>query len=104
MLGISLSTPESFNLADSYFNSFSNLSWTSTDDTLRMAFGEYGQVLDAVCLPLGYLIGVVLISSTQTVMRDFLTGISKGYGYVTFVNGEEAQAAIDGLNNQEYDP
>ncbi|KAI0717209.1 hypothetical protein C8T65DRAFT_641715 [Cerioporus squamosus] len=62
-----------------------NLSWNTTDDTLRSAFSSYGQVLDSI------------------VMRDRETGRSRGFGFVTFGNGTEAQAAIDNLNEQELD-
>jgi len=62
-----------------------NLSWNTTDDTLRMAFNEYGQVLDSI------------------VMRDRDTGRSRGFGFVTFGASQEADAAIAGLNEQELD-
>jgi len=62
-----------------------NLSWNTTDDTLRQAFGDYGQVLDSI------------------VMRDRDTGRSRGFGFVTFNTGEEADAAIASLNEQELD-
>ncbi|KAG5719459.1 hypothetical protein E4T56_gene20651 [Termitomyces sp. T112] len=62
-----------------------NLSWNTTDDTLRQAFSEYGQVLDSI------------------VMRDRDTGRSRGFGFVTFGTSQEADAAINGLNEQELD-
>ncbi|KAF9653000.1 hypothetical protein BDM02DRAFT_3085478, partial [Thelephora ganbajun] len=62
-----------------------NLSWNTTDETLRNAFGEYGQVLDSI------------------VMRDRDTGRSRGFGFVTFSNGQEAENAIGALNEQELD-
>jgi len=62
-----------------------NLSWNTTDDTLRNAFGDYGQVLDSI------------------VMRDRDTGRSRGFGFVTFSNNQEADAAIAALNEQELD-
>ncbi|KAJ8590948.1 RNA-binding domain-containing protein [Rhizopogon salebrosus TDB-379] len=62
-----------------------NLSWNTTDDTLRDAFSEFGQVLDTI------------------VMKDRETGRSRGFGFVTFATGEEADAAIAGLNEQEVD-
>lgn len=36
-------------------------------------------------------------------MRDRDTGRSRGFGFVTFSNDQEAQAAIGGLNEQELD-
>ncbi|KAJ7128882.1 putative RNA-binding protein 3-like protein [Mycena crocata] len=62
-----------------------NLSWNTTDDTLRNAFSEFGQVLDSI------------------VMRDRDTGRSRGFGFVTFGSSQEADAAINGLNEQDLD-
>ncbi|RGP63767.1 glycine-rich rna binding [Fusarium sporotrichioides] len=62
-----------------------NLGWNTTDDTLRQAFSDYGQVLDSI------------------VMRDRDTGRSRGFGFVTFSSGSEAEAAVGGLNEQELD-
>ncbi|KAG4072476.1 hypothetical protein HA402_004408 [Bradysia odoriphaga] len=62
-----------------------NLSWNTTDDTLREAFASYGQVLDAI------------------VMRDRDTGRSRGFGFVTMATEDEAKAAIEALNEQELD-
>ncbi|KAJ5155328.1 hypothetical protein N7492_008131 [Penicillium capsulatum] len=61
------------------------LAWATTDDSLRDAFSEFGQVLDAV------------------VLKDRESGRSRGFGFVTFSSPEEANAAIDGLNEQELD-
>ncbi|KAB8226053.1 hypothetical protein BDV33DRAFT_162850 [Aspergillus novoparasiticus] len=60
-----------------------NLSWNTTDETLRTAFSDFGQVLDSI------------------VMRDRDTGRSRGFGFVTFSSEQEAEAAISGLNEQE---
>ncbi|KAG8953648.1 hypothetical protein FRC04_001852 [Tulasnella sp. 424] len=62
-----------------------SLSWNTTTDNLYTAFGEFGQVTDAI------------------VMQDRETGRSRGFGFVTFSNPDEAQAAIQGLNEQELD-
>ncbi|KAL4907872.1 hypothetical protein BDW74DRAFT_148172 [Aspergillus multicolor] len=62
-----------------------NLSWGTNDDTLRTAFSEFGQVVDSI------------------VMRDRDTGRSRGFGFVTFSNASEAEAAINGLHEQELD-
>ncbi|KIK91375.1 hypothetical protein PAXRUDRAFT_830895 [Paxillus rubicundulus Ve08.2h10] len=62
-----------------------NLSWNTTDDTLRQAFSPYGQVLDSI------------------VMRDRDTGRSRGFGFVTYGAATEAEAAIVALNEQELD-
>ncbi|KAK7057402.1 RNA-binding domain-containing protein [Favolaschia claudopus] len=62
-----------------------NLSWNTTDDTLRNAFSDFGNVLDSI------------------VMRDRDTGRSRGFGFVTFGSSQEADAAINGLNEQDLD-
>ncbi|KAI0958283.1 hypothetical protein AcV7_004142 [Taiwanofungus camphoratus] len=62
-----------------------NLSWNTTDDSLRQAFSAYGQILDSI------------------VMRDRDTGRSRGFGFVTYSSGMEAQSAITNLNEQELD-
>jgi len=62
-----------------------NLSWNTTDDTLRDAFGQFGQVTDSI------------------VMRDRDTGRSRGFGFVTYASPGEADAAIQGLHEQELD-
>jgi len=62
-----------------------NLSWNTTDDTLREAFSQFGSVVDSI------------------VMRDRDTGRSRGFGFVTYGSEQEAQAAISGLHDQELD-
>jgi len=62
-----------------------NLSWATTDDTLRNAFEGYGQLLDSI------------------VMRDRDTGRSRGFGFVTFELAEQASHAIANMNEQELD-
>ncbi|KAJ4007504.1 Cinnamyl-alcohol dehydrogenase Flavonol reductase/cinnamoyl-CoA reductase [Fusarium irregulare] len=62
-----------------------NLGWNTTDETLRQAFSAYGMVLDSI------------------VMRDRDTGRSRGFGFVTFGNPSEAEAAITSLHEQELD-
>ncbi|EJD52625.1 hypothetical protein AURDEDRAFT_111257 [Auricularia subglabra TFB-10046 SS5] len=62
-----------------------NLSWNTTDETLRSAFQDFGQILDSI------------------VMRDRDTGRSRGFGFVTFGSPQEADSAIQALNDQELD-
>ncbi|KAJ4253766.1 Cinnamyl-alcohol dehydrogenase Flavonol reductase/cinnamoyl-CoA reductase [Fusarium torreyae] len=62
-----------------------NLSWNTTDDTLRDTFSQFGQVVDSI------------------IMRDRDTGRARGFGFVTFSNEEEATAAVNGMNEQELD-
>jgi len=61
------------------------LSWSTDDDSLRTAFEQYGEVVDA------------------KVIMDRDTGKSRGFGFVTFANAEEAQAAKSNLNQTELD-
>lgn len=61
-----------------------NLPWQTTDDELYQLFAQYGAV-----------------AKSQVVMdRD--TGRSRGFGFVEMVNEAEANAAIDALNNSDY--
>ncbi|CAG8510450.1 16412_t:CDS:2 [Acaulospora morrowiae] len=61
------------------------LSWGTDDRTLKSKFEEFGNVEDAV------------------VIRDRDTGRSRGFGFVTYSSNEEAEAAIQGLNDNELD-
>lgn len=61
------------------------LPWAVKDDDLRDLFGQYGRVLSA------------------KVITDRDTGRSKGFGFVEFENAQDAQNAIDGLNNSKLE-
>ncbi|KAI0176412.1 hypothetical protein GGR52DRAFT_360709 [Hypoxylon sp. FL1284] len=61
------------------------LAWHTDDATLRQKFEEYGPVEEAV------------------VVKDRDTGRSRGFGFVRYVNEADAQAAIAGMNNVEFD-
>ncbi|MEK7139434.1 MAG: RNA-binding protein, partial [Patescibacteria group bacterium] len=61
------------------------LSYDTTEDGLRTAFGQAGQV------------------STAVIIKDRMSGRSKGFGFVEFDNDAEAQAAIDLWNGKELD-
>ena len=61
------------------------LNWATTDDSLRAAFSEYGEVLEAV------------------VKRDHETGRSRGFGFVTFAEANAAKAAMEALHGNEVD-
>jgi RNA recognition motif-containing protein len=63
----------------------SNLSWNTNDDTLRQAFEQYGNVVDSI------------------VMRDRDTQRSRGFGFVTFSSDQEAEDAIQNMNDTELD-
>jgi RNA recognition motif-containing protein len=62
-----------------------NLSYSVTNESLGSMFSAYGQV-----------------DSAQVIIdRD--TNRSKGFGFVEMSSGEEAEAAIAGLNGQDND-
>ena len=58
-----------------------NLSFKATEDDLRDAFSEFGTV------------------SKVTIIMDRETNRSRGFGFVEMPDSQEAQEAIDGLNN-----
>jgi cold-inducible RNA-binding protein len=60
-----------------------NLSWETTDDDLRAAFGAFGEVTSA------------------SVIKDSFSGKSRGFGFVEMPSKDEAQAAIDALNGKD---
>lgn len=60
-----------------------NLSYSTSDSDLQQMFEQYGTVVSA------------------QIIMDRESGRSKGFGFVEMENDNEAQAAIDGLNQQE---
>jgi len=60
-----------------------NLSYEVTEDDLKLAFKDFGQI------------------ETVTLIKDKYSGQSKGFGFVEFASKAEGQAAIDGLNGKE---
>ncbi len=62
-----------------------NLSYNSTDDSLKAHFAQAGQVVSA------------------TVMMDRMTGRSRGFGFVEMASDAEAQNAVDMLNGKDLD-
>ncbi len=62
-----------------------NISWDVSNDDLGDFFSKVGTVLEAV------------------VIRDRQTNRSKGFGFVTMETEEEAQKAIEELNEAELD-
>ncbi|MDD2288431.1 MAG: RNA-binding protein [Bacteroidales bacterium] len=62
----------------------SNLSYAITDEDLRQAFEEYGEV------------------SSAKVITDKFTGRSRGFGFVE-MSDESGQKAIDELNGASFD-
>lgn len=61
-----------------------NLSREASADDLREAFEAFGQV------------------DSAHVVKDRFTGESRGFGFVEMPSNDEAQAAIDGMNEKEF--
>ncbi len=61
------------------------LSWGTDDAALHAAFSEYGDVTDA------------------KVITDRETGRSRGFGFVTFAQADDAQQAISALDGVDLD-
>ncbi len=61
------------------------LAWATTDDGLRDAFAEFGEVIDA------------------KVVLDRETGRSRGFGFVTFAHDDEALRACEEMNEATLD-
>jgi cold-inducible RNA-binding protein len=61
------------------------LSFDTTDDSLQTLFAQYGTVVSAV------------------VIKDRATNQSKGFGFVELETADAAQAAIDGLDGQDFE-
>ncbi|MBI1754710.1 RNA-binding protein [Candidatus Azambacteria bacterium] len=62
-----------------------NLSYRTTNDTLKDAFSQAGAVESA------------------TVITDKMSGRSKGFGFVEMVNDEDAAKAIEMFNGKDLD-
>ena len=62
-----------------------NLSYDSTEDSLRQAFSQCGEVTDV------------------HIVTDRATGQSRGFAFVTMANGEDAQKAIEMMGGSSLD-
>ena len=62
-----------------------NLPFSTTEEQLRERFAEHGQVEEV------------------TVVTDRYTGRSRGFGFVTMPDSDEATTAIEALNSSELD-
>lgn len=62
-----------------------NLSYRIQDENLREIFAEYGTV------------------NSAKVIKDHFSGKSRGFGFVEMPNDEEAQKAIENLDNAKWD-
>ncbi len=61
-----------------------NLSFDATDEDLREVFEQHGRVESA------------------KIIMDSYSGRSRGFGFVEMPDASEAQAAISGLDGQEF--
>jgi RNA recognition motif-containing protein len=62
-----------------------NLSGKTTEEELREAFESFGDV------------------DTAKIIKDNITGRSRGFGFVEMPNQDQAQAAIAAMNGKELD-
>ena len=62
-----------------------NLSWQMTDEDLRNLFEQHGTVASA------------------KIVKDKVSGRSKGFGFVEMESSTEANSAMSGLNNKEIE-
>ncbi len=60
-----------------------NLTYAVTEDDLRQAFEAFGKV------------------DSAAIIKDKYSGQSKGFGFVEMPSGDEARAAIEGLNGKD---
>jgi len=56
------------------------LAWVVDDERLRQAFSDYGRVVNSV------------------VVKDKMTGRSRGFGFVTYETEQEAETALNSMN------
>lgn len=61
-----------------------NLPWSTSDQDLADAFGAYGSVEKA------------------SIITDRNSGRSKGFGFVTMNDSDEANKAIEGMNGTDF--
>jgi len=57
-----------------------NIAWSVAEDDLSTAFSQHGEIEDLV------------------ILKDRYTHRSRGFGFVTFVNDEDAEKAVAALN------
>ena len=61
-----------------------NLPFSATEDELKEVFTEFGQV------------------NSVTIIKDKMSGRSRGFGFVEMADDGEAQNAIQGLNGKDF--
>lgn len=62
-----------------------NLSYKTTEDGLRDAFGAHGAV------------------ESSSIIKDRYTGESRGFGFVEMTSKEEGEAAVEALHGSDLD-
>jgi RNA recognition motif-containing protein len=60
-----------------------NIEWGATEEDLKELFGQHGEVEEAI------------------IIKDKMSGRSKGFGFITFANEEDADKAMEELNGHE---
>jgi RNA recognition motif-containing protein len=60
-----------------------NIEWGATEEDLKELFGKHGDIEEAI------------------IIKDKMSGRSKGFGFVTFANEEDADKAMEELNGHE---
>ncbi len=61
-----------------------NIDWNATEDDLKEHFAQIGEVEEAI------------------IVKDKFSGKSRGFGFVTFVNDDDADKAMNELDGQEF--
>ena len=60
-----------------------NMSYSVTEEDLKQAFEAFGEI------------------ASVTIIKDKMSGQSKGFGFVEMGSAEQGQAAISGMNGKE---
>ena len=61
-----------------------NLPYTATEEELQSTFEQFGNV------------------NSASIIKDKHSGRSKGFGFIEMPSDDEAQSAIEGLNNKPF--
>jgi RNA recognition motif-containing protein len=61
-----------------------NLPWKATEESLKTLFGEHGEVVSV------------------KIVIDQYTGKSKGFGFVEMATAEDAESALNALNEKPF--
>jgi cold-inducible RNA-binding protein len=60
-----------------------NIEWGATEEDLKELFGQYGEIEEAI------------------IIKDRMSGRSKGFGFITFAEDADADKAIEALNGHD---